>query len=208
MHVELLAITPNAESLIEEAGRACYQSGSNAGPGSEKEFIRRIIRSGHHSVLEHGTATLRITGGSRSFTHQIVRHRLCAFSQASQRYINEKTFAYVTPPSIAENQETLELFEAFIAEARKTYTRLQDLGIKNEDARFVLPNAVQSEIVVSANFREWRHIFCVRCDIHAQWEIRAIALEMLRIMRREAPTVFEDFVIHEETQTARTPFPS
>lgn len=208
MTVELIAITPNAEVVIEKAGRTCYCSTPKAQPAGEKNLIHRIIKNGHHSVLEHASATFRITGVSRSFTHQLVRHRLCAFSQRSQRYVNEKSFAFVEPESIREKTEAHKLFEEFMAEAKKAYCKLQELGIKNEDARFVLPNAVQSEIVLSANFRELRHIFCVRCDRHAQWEIREVALQMLRIMKKEAPSVFGDFVIDEETATAYTPFPS
>jgi thymidylate synthase (FAD) len=114
----------------------------------------------------------------------------------------------VEPESIRKKTEAHKLFEEFMAKAKNAYCKLQKLGIKNEDARFVLPNAVQSEIVLSANFRELRHIFCVRCDRHAQWEIRNIVLQMLRILKEQAPSVFEDFVIDEETVTAHTPFPS
>ncbi len=208
MTVELIAITPNAEVVIEKAGRTCYCSTPKAQPAGEKNLIHRIIKNGHHSVLEHASATFRITGVSRSFTHQLVRHRLCAFSQRSQRYVNEKSFAFVEPESIREKTKAHRLFEGLMADAKNAYCKLQELGIKNEDARFVLPNAVQSEIVLSANFRELRHIFCVRCDRHAQWEIREVALQMLRIMKKEAPSVFGDFVIDEETATAYTPFPS
>ena len=208
MHVELIAITPNAEAVIEKAGRTCYCSIPKAQPASEKNFIYRITKSGHHSVIEHASATFRITGVSRSFTHQLVRHRLCAFSQRSQRYVNEKSFAFVEPESIRDKTEAHRLFEEFMAEAKSVYCKLQELGTKNEDARFVLPNAVQSEIVISANFRELRHILCVRCDRHAQWEIRNVSLQMLRILKEQAPSVFEDFVIDEETVTAHTPFPS
>jgi len=176
MHVELISITAGCQKVIERAGRTCYRSGSKIGPVSETKFIRKLIESGHHSVLEHAYATFRITSVSRSFTHQLVRHRLCAFSQRSQRYVNEKSFAFVEPESIREKTEAHKLFEEFMAEAKDAYCKLQELGIKNEDARFVLPNAVQSEIVLSANFRELRHIFCVRCDTHAQWEIRNVAL--------------------------------
>ncbi len=208
MTVELIAITPNAEAVIEKAARTCYCSTQRAQPTSENNLIYRIIKNGHHSVLEHASATFRIIGVSRSFTHQLVRHRLCAFSQRSQRYVNEKSFAFVEPESIREKAEAHRLFEEFMADAKNAYCKLQELSIKNEDARFVLPNAVQSEIVLSANFRELRHIFCVRCNRHTQWEIREVALQMLRIMKKEAPSVFGDFVIDEETATAYTPFPS
>ncbi len=208
MRVELLAITPQAEKLIEEAGRACYQSRRKAEPGSEKAFVRKIIENGHQSVLEHASATFRITGASRGFTHQLVRHRLCAFSQQSQRYVNEGNFAFVEPPSIARKPEAHRLFARFMRYAKGAYGRLQELGVANQDARFVLPNAVRSEIVISANFRELRHIFCLRCSRHAQWEIRRVALQMLRIMKRTAPAIFSDFEIDEENRTAHTPFPS
>lgn len=206
--VELLAITPDAEKVIEKAGRTCYDSGSKVKPDSKRDFIPKIIKNGHHSVLEHAYATFRISGVSRSFTHQLVRHRLCSYSQRSQRYVNESNFAFIEPVSIAEDTEAHRLFEKVIAESKLAYGKLQELGIKNEDARFVLPNAVHSEIVISANFRQLRHMFCVRCDRHAQWEIRNIALQMLRIMKNKAPSAFGDFVIDEETATAYTPFPS
>ncbi len=208
MHVELIAVTPDCEQVIEQAGRTCYQSGSRIGPGSEAEFIPKVIDNGHHSVLEHAYATFRVTGVSRSFTHQLVRHRLCAFSQRSQQYVDEKNFTYVEPKSIAEHPEAHRLFEKFMAEAKHAYGKLQKMGIKNEDARFLLPNAVQSEIVISANLRELRHIFCLRFHKKAQWEIRSVAMQMLRLIKEQAPSVFADFVVNEQTATAHTPFPS
>lgn len=208
MRVELLSITPNAEKLIEEAGRTCYQSSSKASPGSEREFIQKIIENGHHSVLEHAYATFRVTGASRSFTHQLVRHRLCAFSQQSQRYVSERSFSYVEPPSIAASPKAHAIFERSMANAKEAYTGLQELGIENEDARYVLPNAVQSEIVFSANLRELRHVLYLRCHERAQWEIRNVALEMLRILKKETPAVFQDFEIDEVCKSAHTPFPS
>jgi thymidylate synthase (FAD) len=191
--VELLAITPDAEKLIEKAGRTCYQSSDKITTDSAQKFIKMLVKNGHESVLEHAYATFRINGGSRAFTHQIVRHRLCSFSQQSQRYVDEKGFEVVTPPSIEKNKEAKKLFDDFIKNVKDTYTKLQSLGIRKEDARFVLPNAVESEIVISANFREWRHILKVRLDKAAQWEIRAIALEILAILEKHAPTVFGDF---------------
>jgi len=206
MRVERIVITPDSGRVIEQAGRTCYRSASKTGPDSKKDFIHKIIENGHHSVLEHAYATFRITEVSRSFTHQLVRHRLCAFSQRSQRYVDEKSFAFVEPKSIRERPEAHDLFGEFMAEAEDAHCRLQKLGINNEDARFVLPNAVQSEIVISANFRQLRHIFCVRCDRHAQWEIREVALQMLRIMKKEASSVFGDFEVDEETGTTNTRF--
>lgn len=208
MKVELLAITPNAEKLIERAARVCYQSGPKAGPGTDKELILRLIESGHHSALEHASASFLLGELSRSLTHQLVRHRLCSYSQQSQRLVNEVNFHFVEPPSIAQDPKAHTIFEKFMADARTAYAELQRQGIKGEDARFVLPNAVCTEIVISANFREWRHIFYLRCDPHAQWEIREVALKMLSVLQMKAPTVFGDFVIDEATNTASTPFPS
>lgn len=206
MHIELVAITPDAEAVIEQAGRTCYQSISRTKPGSEKDFIRKIIESGHHSVLEHAYATFRIKNCSRAMTHQLVRHRLCAFSQQSQRFVDEESFSYVVPENIAA--EYLEEFQRDMETIQQMYRKWRHKGLRKEDARFVLPNACASEIIVSANFRQWRHIFCVRCSRHAQWEIRAAALEMLRIMKRQAPTVFEDFSINDELMIACTKFDS
>lgn len=192
--VELLAITPDAERLIEEAGRTCYLSFDKMAPDSAARFIRMVIKNGHHSVLEHAGATFRITGGSRSFTHQIVRHRVASFSQQSQRYVDEKDFSVVTPASIRENPEALAVFERAMEEAREAYRKLKGMNIRKEDARFVLPNAVTSEIVMTANFREWRHIIALRLEKNAQWEIRHISGEILKVLAAHAPTVFEDMV--------------
>lgn len=203
--ITLLAVTPNAEKLIEEAGRTCYLSFDKMDDQSEKSFIRRCIKSGHHSILEHASASFRIKGVSRAFTHQLVRHRLANFSQQSQRYVSELEFNYVIPPQIEKNDQAAAVFRAFVEESRKAYKALRDLTIKKEDARFVLPNAIESEIVFSANFRELRHVFTLRCAPGAQWEIRRVCLMMLAVMQREAPSVFGDFEIDEISRTARSP---
>jgi len=184
--VELMAITPDAERVIEAAGRTCYLSFGKTGFGTVAKFVRMIVKSGHHSVLEHAYATFRIKGGSRSFTHQVVRHRIAAFSQQSQRYCNEANFRVVEPASVAQNPEAHQIFVDAVENARQAYGQLQELGIRNEDARFLLPNAVEAEIVISANLREWRHICYVQY----------------------APTIFEDFVIDEEREIATTKIPS
>ena len=208
MQVRLLAITPDPEKVIEDAGRTCYQSCAKGGPECRRAFVEKIIRSGHHSVLEHAYATFRITGVSRSLSHQLVRHRLCTFSQRSQRRVNEADFSSTEPPAIAQHPEAHRLFQAAMAGARVAYRDLRELDIPDEDARFVLPNATHTEIVMSANFRELRHVFSLRCDGRAQWEIRTVTLQMLAILKQVAPSVFADFVIDEETQTASTDFSS
>ena len=195
MKVELIYITPNPEKVIEEAGRTSYQSFNRIGEGSEKKFIRMIINLGHLSVIEHAVASFRIKDVSRSLTHQLVRHRLASFTQKSQRYVDEKHFTFVEPPKIEENPEAHKIYLDFMESVRETYRKLRDLKIPKEDARFVLPNATTTEIVITANLREWRHIVELRGSKHAQWEIRRMTIEILKILKREAPTVFEDFVI-------------
>ena len=154
MKVELLFITPEAEKLIETAGRTSYLSFGKQGKDTEKAFIRMLIKRGHLSVLEHAYATFRISGISRAFTHQLVRHRLCSFTQQSQRYVDESKFNYIEPLSIKNHPEAHSAFVDFMEKARKAYQELQKLGIKKEDARFVLPNATESQIVVTAKDRK------------------------------------------------------
>jgi thymidylate synthase (FAD) len=201
MKVELLSITPNAEELIENAGRTCYQSEPKEGyiVGT---LIKALIKSGHESVLEHGYATFRIGEVSRALTHQLVRHRICSYSQQSQRYVNEKQFEYVIPPAIRELEKKLpdgdrdlngiKDFDNDMKIIQGMYDKWKARGLKNEDARFVLPNACFTEIVMSANFREFRNIFKVRCDKHAQWEIRNLTKEMLRQLYEKCPDIFGD----------------
>lgn len=201
MKIELITVTPKAEEVIENAGRTCYQS-QDKGQNEPGQLIRALVKSGHHSVLEHASATFRINGCSRAFTHQIVRHRLCSFSQQSQRYVKEDQFDYVIPPAIKELESKLpqgdsplsgeEDFKRDMEMIQAMYDKWKARGLKNEDARFVLPNACQSEIVLSTNFRELRHVFEMRCDKHAQWEIRAVALQMLKQISEIAPNVFGD----------------
>ena len=203
MKVELLFITPDAEKLIETAGRTSYLSFGKQGKDTEKAFIRMLIKRGHLSVLEHAYATFRISGVSRAFTHQLVRHRLCSFIQQSQRYVDESNFNFIEPQSIKNNPEAHSIFTEFMDNARKTYVELQKLGIKNEDARFVLPNAAESQIVVTANLREWRHIVELRGEPDAQWEIRRTAIEILKILKKHAPTVFGDWGIDEKNNVIK-----
>jgi len=165
---------------------------------SAHKFIEMLIKTGHTSVLEHAVATFRVEGGSRAFTHQLVRHRIASFTQQSQRYVEESGFNYVIPPSIEKKDEARRIFLDLIEHSKEAYKKLLDLGVKKEDARFVLPNAVCSEIVITANFREWRHIFELRGHPSAQWEIRRMAVEILKILKKEAPSVFFDFEVDEE----------
>ena len=201
--VELLFVTPHAEKLIEAAGRTSYLSFPKQKENSEKTFIRMLIKNRHLSVLEHAYATFRISGVSRALTHQLVRHRLVSFIQQSQRYVDESLFKFVEPDSVNENPEAHAIFIDFMDRAKEVYARLQKMKIRKEDARYVLPNAVESQLVASANFREWRQIIGLRGKAQAQWEIRKLAIEILKILRKHAPTVFEDFEIDEEKEVIR-----
>lgn len=205
MQVELMSITPNAEDVIEQACRTCYLSFHRYDPPkSTEELIKKVITKGHHSVLEHATATFRIKGASRVFTHEMVRHRLMSPSQESQRYVEygkTKEYEFVIPPTI-EKSRFKDDFERKALESKELYSDMVREGIPKEDARYILPNATVSEIVITANFRELRHIFEVRCVSRAHWEIREICLEMLEIMKKEAPIVFWDFEIDHENRIA------
>ncbi len=196
--VELLLITPNCEKLIETVGRTSYLSFDKQGEDTEKRFIRMLIKNGHLSVLEHAYATFRISGVSRAFTHQLVRHRLCSFIQQSQRYVDESNFDYIEPESIRNDSAAHSIFVEAMERAREAYRRLNDLRIRREDARYVLPNAVESQIVVSANFRQWRYLLGLRGKPQSQWEFRRVAIEILKILKTHAPTVFEDLEVDEE----------
>ena len=210
MKVELLHITDNAEKLIELAARTCYKSEVMEGDG---KFIKNLIRMEHFSVLEHGYATFRISEVSRALTHQLVRHRIASYSQQSQRYVREDQFGYVTPPSIYDipqvntntNKDICNYLNEYKEDMRTIqaiYNKWKGYGMKNEDARFFLPNACHTEIVMSANFREFRTVFKIRCDKHAQWEIRALAKEMLKQLYAKCPNVFRDlneqFIVSEK----------
>ena len=202
--VILLAITPAPEKLIEEAGRTCYLSLSKMTDESEKNFIRSAIKRGHHSILEHASASFRILGASRAFTHQLVRHRIASFSQQSQRYVDEAEFNYIIPDDINADDKALAVYREHMESTRQAYIKLRELGIKKEDARFLLPNALESQIVFSANFRELRSVFNLRLDKSAQWEIRRVCMQMLKIMQEKAPSVFGDYVINEAECTAHS----
>lgn len=211
--VILESITPNAEDLIERACRTCYLSFNRYDPPkSTDELIKKVIRKKHHSVLEHAHATFRIKGGSRVFTHELVRHRLISPSQESQRYVcyadkpgRKKTreFEFVTPPSfVGENYNFNEAYNKQVELCLQLYEKMLDAGVPPEDARYILPNGTTSEIVITANFREWRHFIWMRTNPRAHWEIRKIAIAILKILQKEAPIVFWDFVIDEENLSA------
>jgi thymidylate synthase (FAD) len=199
--ITLMAITPNAEDVIERACRTCYLSFHRYDPpASTEELIKKVIRKKHHSVLEHASATFRIKGGSRVFTHELVRHRLMSPSQESQRYVEygkTRDFDLVVPPTL-KNSDFCQRYLKLAEETERLYSEMVSAKMPKEDARYILPNGTTSEIVISANLREFRHIFEIRCHPRAHWEIRLICLEMLRMLKREVPIVFWDYEIDEE----------
>jgi thymidylate synthase (FAD) len=209
LRVELLSRTPNGLSLIYAAFRQCYSPAFagdlwagllEGGVPLEKqgEFIRNILASGHDSPLEHVSFTFAVEGVSRALTHQLVRHRIASYSQQSQRYVDGSSFDYILPPAVGRIPEARERFELFMVEVGKAYRDLKGLlegqgrtGAKaNEDARFVLPQAAESKIVVTMNCRSLLHFFELRCCERAQWEIRKMAWKMLALCREELPVIF------------------
>jgi thymidylate synthase (FAD) len=197
MNVVLLRHTPDPDGVVALAARLCY---SSAGVGELREgmagksvaaFIDKVISLGHHSVLEHAVFTFGVEGISRAASHQLVRHRLASYSQKSQRYVEEKApFAYVTPETIRRKTRVAGLYEQGMAGSHALYRRLIEAGVPAEDARYVLPNAAETHLVVTMNARELRHFFALRLCLRAQWEIRALAGRMLELAREPAPRLF------------------
>ena len=199
MQVELLYHTPDPERAIATAARLCYapvgakELMETMPPERVSSVLATIMRSGHFSTLEHASYTFAIDGVSRALTHQLVRHRLASFNQQSQRYVKFGTdLEVVKPATIAESDEANAVFEGVIEATKAAYAELMELGIPAEDARYVLPNAAETKIVVTMNVRELLHFFEVRCCNRAQWEIQEMAHRMLELVRPTAPFIFAD----------------
>lgn len=189
MNVELVAITPDPEALIARCARVSHRS-AGRDLESDRKLIRRLIELGHESVLEHAWATFEISGISRACANQLTRHRIASFTQESQRYVDVRDRPLVRPPSFSEEdgEKAAELY----AQAVGLYEELLSRGVPKEDARFVLPIGAETQLVVTANLREWRHILRLRLEKTAQWEIRKLSRRILRILLDHAPSVFED----------------
>lgn len=192
MNVKLLSITPNADKLIERAGRVCYRS-SPGGVGTAS-FIQKLIKRGHLSVLEHASATFAISRVSRVFSHQNVRHRLASYSQESMRYVDVGDNMFIVPKTIENNKEALSAWLKLTPLIKNAYKHFLDLGIPKEDARFILPIATSTKLVTTMNFRSWRHFIEVRNTKEAQWEIRGVAEQILKILHKEYPCAFLDLI--------------
>lgn len=207
LRVELLAHTPDALSLIYAAFRQCYHSGFVAdmwpkllageiSREKQADFVKEVVASGHVSPIEHVSFTFAVEGVSRALTHQLVRHRIASYSQQSQRYVDGSNFNYIMPPSIKRDEAARRRFEQCMEDIGSAYRELKTLlesakGEKaKEDARFVLPQAAETRIVLSMNCRSLLNFFEHRCCTRAQWEIRALADAMLSECRKALPVVF------------------
>ena len=202
----------DGEALAEFAGRACYETFDKPNPrtASNAAYLRHIMEVGHTALFEHSSATMYIRGISRSATHELVRHRHFSFSQLSQRFVHSEQSDVVVPRLIAEDEELTRLFMQGVDEARFTFNEMlaaleEKLAEEpnallrrkqaRQAARAILPNATESRIVVTGNYRTWRHFIGMRATEHADIEIRTVAVECLRLLERLAPTIFGDFDI-------------
>lgn len=212
MNVILLQCTPEPERLVALAARLCYSPASIDDLREEisgkdvRNLVRRVLSMGHVSVLEHVTLTYGVEGISRATSHQLVRHRIASYSQQSQRYV-AATFGYVTPKSLVrrggtnrerkkpartpEGNPLYDKFEEHMKKCSALYEEMLKGGIPAEDARFVLPNATETKILISMNARELHHFFALRLCRRAQWEIREMGKRMLAIAHKKAPLLFE-----------------
>jgi thymidylate synthase (FAD) len=206
LKVILLRHTPNPEETIAMAAKLCYSPADiwslreKIETKDQRAFVEKLMKMGHMSPIEHASFTFAVEGISRACSHQLVRHRLASYSQQSQRYVSEENgFDYIIPPIIKEDKELTIFFEKFMDEAQLAYNhivkKLSEKGKKgevaNQDARFVLPNAAETKIMVTMNARELLHFFRQRCCFRAQWEIREMAHQMLLLVKPVAPIIFE-----------------
>ena len=205
LKVILLEHTPNPEAVVAMAAKLCYSPADieslkeKTAVKDQEQFVEKLMKMGHMSPIEHASFTFAVEGISRACSHQLVRHRLASYSQQSQRYVSEEAgFDFVIPPSIKKDSELARYFEDFMNKTQEAYrhivSRLNEKGLKgaeaNQDARFILPNACETKIIITMNARELLHFFKQRCCNRAQWEIRSMAIEMLRLVIGTAPAIF------------------
>ena len=199
MKVSLLYNTQDPERAVATAARLCYapvgaaELMENMTDEQVRKILKVIMNSGHFSALEHASYTFAVDGVSRALTHQLVRHRVASFNQQSQRYVTLKGEPeIVVPQTVSDDPELDTLFHTAIDAAYNAYQQLIDAGVPAEDARYLLPNACTSKIVVTMNIRELLHFFELRCCHRAQWEIQALGNTMLELVRPTAPYIFMD----------------
>ncbi|HXW76465.1 MAG TPA: FAD-dependent thymidylate synthase [Candidatus Eremiobacteraceae bacterium] len=202
VRVMLLEKSPNPTAMTATAARTCYSANApdaivkrwDAKPEDMLATVERVRNAGHHSTLEHNIYVFAVTGLSRAATHQLVRHRHLQFDQQSQRYLAFKhaDFPFVKPKKIASLPALSERFDRLMADIGAAYGEMLAAGVPGEDARFVLPNAAASQLVVSGNARAWYEFLTLRTCNMAQWEIREMSFQVLRILKREDPVLFKD----------------
>lgn len=196
MKVTLIAHTPEPEKVIASAARLCYSSSdieslmNGLTPEKVESFIKKLTDLGHQSPLEHCTFTFGIEGISRACSHQLVRHRIASYSQKSQRYVKEGQFDYVVPPTIGKSDFLKIRYNNLMKTIQEFYDFAIENGVPNEDARFALPNATETHLIMTMNIRSLLHFFEERCCSRAQWEIRQMANIMLNICKEVAPNIF------------------
>lgn len=210
--VVLIGMTSDAQSIIYAAYKQCYADGfvgnsweeyAKAGDTPEGrrmqgDFIKALLKTGHDSPIEHVTLNFAVSGISRACSHQLVRHRIASYSQQSQRYVNMSDASVIVPPSIKHNDKANDLYRAYMQTMQETYIALvglltedgTDIKKAQEDARFVLANAAETQLVMSFNCRSLLNFFDLRCCNRAQWEIRRMADAMLALARTVLPEVF------------------
>jgi len=195
LKVELVSYTPNPVETCGRAAGICYDKEQKEDYGS---FIKRIISYGHMDVIEHANFTFRVEGISRACSHQLVRHRHSSFSQRSQRYVSEKESSFILPSleyvSPEKREEASSVMREYIKRSYEVYISLIKLGVKKEDARFVLTNAAETRLFWTTNARSLRHFFVMRLDTSAQWEIRDLARLAFDEVIKVAPALFDDLL--------------
>jgi len=195
MKVVLLEHTPNPDEVVASAARLCYSAADiskirqRLGGEKARDLVLKLLNLGHESPLEHVSFTFGIEDVSRALSHQLVRHRIASFSQQSQRYVKMGGFGYVMPPSIADNKDSQETFLKTMETLRLAYEELLKI-VPAEDARYVLPNACTTKLIVTMNARSLYNFFSLRLCTRAQWEIRELAWAMLKLVKAEAPAIF------------------
>ena len=197
MRVDLIQHTPDPEKVVAAAARLCYSADAvpdllqHLDDKLVASFVRKLREMGHLSTFEHVSFQFSIDGVSRALSHQLVRHRIASYSQRSQRYVEEKGFEFVIPPSVKQNPEALRRFERVMARLQEDYQELL-ICVPAEDARYVLPNACTTSLLATFNARSLLNFFEHRTCLRAQWEIRSLAEKMLELVRVVAPNLFSE----------------
>ncbi len=199
MKVKLIRHTPEPEKLVAIAARLCYSPvgvedlDKQLNTEAARKLVKFVIKSGHLSTTEHVYFTFGIEGISRVLSHQLVRHRIASFNQQSQRYVKFKeNYEYIVPDLIRQNKAINKKYKSFISDIHKFYEEMISSGIDAEDARYILPNASETKMIMTMNARELLHFFTVRCCNRAQTEIRELAILMLKDVKKVAPVIFEN----------------